>query len=177
MRAHTKQEPDFILFTDASGHWGCGAVQSKSWFQYAWAAMWQSFPIATKEMLPIVMALAVWGRKWSRSHLGKMWQHGSCKYLTIPDKQRFNYHALRSLHFLTAHWDIKLWAEHLPGKQNTAADALSRNLLQVFRNHVLDAEQQSTLIPMVLVELLVLQQLDWSPPSWSDKFKILSMVV
>ena len=86
-------------------------------------------------------------------------------------------HLVRSLHFLTAHWDIKLWVEHLPGKQNTAADALSRNLLQVFRNHVLDAEQQSTLIPMVLVKLLDLQQLDWSPPSWSDKFKFLSMVV
>lgn len=42
-------------------------------------------------------------------------------------------HLLRCLHFLTANWDIDLVAEHIAGESNVISDAISRNLMQVFR--------------------------------------------
>ena len=61
--SHVKREPNFTAFTDASGQWGCGAVQTSFWFQYAWPESWENLAIAIKEMLPIVTAVAMWGRR------------------------------------------------------------------------------------------------------------------
>jgi len=41
-------------------------------------------------------------------------------------------HLLRTLHFITAFFDINLTACHLPEEVNILADALFRNNLQVF---------------------------------------------
>ena len=49
--------------TDASGTWGCGAyTQSVEWFQLEWPAKWLNVNIAAKEMVPITVAAALWGR-------------------------------------------------------------------------------------------------------------------
>ncbi len=41
--------------SDASGNWGCGAIQGKGWFQLEWPTEFRSFPIHVKELLPIVI--------------------------------------------------------------------------------------------------------------------------
>ena len=41
-------------------------------------------------------------------------------------------HILRCLSFVTARWQISISASHLPGADNDAADALSRNDFLVF---------------------------------------------
>ena len=58
-------EPRFVVGTDASGSWGCGAVWASHWFCWAWSAPWAPLPIAPKELLPVVLAAAVWGESWS----------------------------------------------------------------------------------------------------------------
>lgn len=50
--------------TDASGSWGCGATDGHDWFQCAWHDNWQSVNIATKELVPIILAVGTWGYKW-----------------------------------------------------------------------------------------------------------------
>jgi len=59
-------DPTIVLTSDASGSWGCGAFWGTSWFQLAWSdtACTMETNIATKELTPIVMAAAMWGRYW-----------------------------------------------------------------------------------------------------------------
>ena len=179
LRSHTKQEPNFTIFTDASGHWGCGAFQSPYWFQYPWSPAWQNLAIAIKEMLPIVMAVALWSKRLSKSHVLVRCDNMSVVYIlhSKTSKDPIIMHLLRSLHFLLAWWDIRMWAEHVPGKTNIAADALSRNMMQVFHEQFPTANKEGTLIPQVLLDLLVLQQPDWSSATWRDKFRFFLTVV
>ena len=56
--------PDRIVYSDASGSWGYGACTGPLWFQDQWPASWSSANITAKELLPIVLAAAVWGPGW-----------------------------------------------------------------------------------------------------------------
>ena len=55
------------MFSDASGSWGAGAVWGCHWLQLKWPSQWLSENIATKELVPIVAAIATWGQRWSGS--------------------------------------------------------------------------------------------------------------
>ncbi len=69
LAAHVHRPPDYHTFTDASGSWGCGAVTDQLWFQCPWSPSWEGVNIATKEMVPIVLAVAVWGERWLNRHV------------------------------------------------------------------------------------------------------------
>jgi len=49
------------IHTDASGGCGCGAVFGTQWMQLTWYKEWSRLDIMAKELLPIVLACAVWG--------------------------------------------------------------------------------------------------------------------
>ena len=53
--------PQATIHTDASGHWGCGAVFNTLWFQLQWPKQWLPVAIMVKELVPIVLACAAWG--------------------------------------------------------------------------------------------------------------------
>ena len=57
-------EPSTFLYSDASGTWGCGAVCGNTWFQIQWTESWTAIHIAAKELVPIVVAVALWGHLW-----------------------------------------------------------------------------------------------------------------
>jgi hypothetical protein len=59
-----KDNPDSLLTSDASGNWGCGAFSDNRWFQLQWAGKTVSLHITVKELIPIVIATAVWGGEW-----------------------------------------------------------------------------------------------------------------
>ncbi len=54
--------PPLEFTSDASGSWGCEAWFRSSWFQIPWDSQ---LDIATKELLPRLMACAAWGASWS----------------------------------------------------------------------------------------------------------------
>ena len=58
--------PDFEFCSDASGPWSGGAVWDSQWFQIEWARFPElmNMAIAAKELLPVVIAVVVWGWKW-----------------------------------------------------------------------------------------------------------------
>ena len=61
-------EPACTITSDASGSWGCSAFAAdRSWFQLQWPASWSQFHIAANEMVPVVVALAMWGARWTSS--------------------------------------------------------------------------------------------------------------
>ena len=49
------------LYTDAAGSIGFGAVFGKHWFGGEWPVTWKSYNIAVLELLPIVLAIHIWG--------------------------------------------------------------------------------------------------------------------
>lgn len=59
----------YYIFSDASGAWGCGAWTDHLWFQLQWSPLTTSLQIATKELLPMVLGCAVWGRSWATCHI------------------------------------------------------------------------------------------------------------
>ena len=53
------------VYLDASGSWGCGAVQGHHWLQLEWTPKLQLLSIAVKELIPVVLAAAKFGHLWS----------------------------------------------------------------------------------------------------------------
>ena len=129
-----QQRPDITIQTDASGSWGCGAFYHGQWLQWQWSQEWTSIGIMAKELTPIILSCAVWGKllwrqkvlfQCDNSSVVASIQKGSCK-----DSQVM--HLLRILSFFTAYYDIELIAAHIPGVANATADHLSRNNLLLF---------------------------------------------
>ena len=116
-------EPSHFLYSDASGAWGCGACCGNTLFQLQWRESWSQVHIAAKELVPIVVAVALWGQRWK----GVMFalNKGSAR-----DPQLM--HLLRALFFFCAVHRISLTARHIAGAMNEAADALSRDNLSLF---------------------------------------------
>ena len=80
-------------------------------------------------------------------------------------------HLLRCMFFFRAHWGFELRVEHVPGEQNVAADAVSRNNFSLFFQVWPDASPQPLPIPQALVDLLIIQCPDWTSPSWTALFR------
>ena len=55
---------DLMVYSDASGSWGCGAFYEHHWFQLEWPPRLSSLSIAVKEMVPVIIAAACFGREW-----------------------------------------------------------------------------------------------------------------
>ena len=85
-------------------------------------------------------------------------------------KDRILMHLLRCMFFVAAHLDIHLHASHVPGVENVAADALSRNCVSTFMQEVPGAEPHPTPIPQALVDMTVREQPDWTSPRWAQLF-------
>ena len=134
------QLPSTHIWTDASGGFGCGAWEpvSTRWIQMEcpdeagnrWLHLDEE-SIDLKELLPIILACAIWGKSWNNTrvtvhcdNLGTVALVNS-GYSKVPQIM----HLLRCLFFIRAHLQIQLWAVHVPGIENILADAISRNNL------------------------------------------------
>ncbi len=100
------------LTSDASGSWGCGAYWDTKWFMFKWSGPVAECHITTKELVPIVMATALWGEEW-RGQIVQVWcdnaavvsivNHGSTR-----DKQAM--HLTRCLAFTMTKLELQLEA-------------------------------------------------------------------
>ncbi len=79
-------------------------------------------------------------------------------------------HLMRCPEFFRAHYNLFLFAEHIPGKEKIAADSLSRNKLPLFFQVCPSAARNPTRIPEELVQALVLVRPDWTAPTWRALF-------
>ena len=69
---------------------------------------------------------------------------------------------LRCLFFITTFFKVSVKAAHIAGCKNAGADALSRNNMHLFFSQVPTVNKTPSSIPSALIELLVLQQPDWT---------------
>ena len=61
-----RAKPGTVVTTDVSGAWGCGAWWESQWLQLRWDGLGETarYGVTAKEMLPIVVDMAVWGKAW-----------------------------------------------------------------------------------------------------------------
>ena len=155
---------------DASGSWGCGAMLKggASWFQFQWPSDWTDVNIATKELFPLVVAAAIWGVRWK----GGSVLFRSDNQAVVAALSSYSArdppltHLLRCLFFIEAYFDFEHTVAHVPGIDNGAADALSRDNMTKFFSFLPQANPSPSPIPPPLVEMLSERSLLWTSPRW-----------
>ena len=121
---HATGQPAHHVWTDVSGGFGCGAVYPafQQWVQLQWPESYregeltlQEQSITHKELLPVVLACAVWGWHWRRSavmvHCNNTGAVAAVNsgYSRIPGIMRL------CLFFIRAHFELTVLAVHIPG--------------------------------------------------------------
>ena len=155
------------------GLWG--VFWQSHWFQQPWESQeaLTSQCIATKEMLPILLSCAIWGKHWHGKHI--QFQSGNEAVITALDtkscKDTSLIHMLHCLFFFSGTLLLFIYtARHIPGIDNTLADALSCNNATLFLSKVPNVDKTPIHIPQELMELLVIQKPDWTSQSWTTLF-------
>ena len=130
-------QPAFTVTSDASGSWGCGAWSGTSWFQFEWPQSVQSHHISFKELFAGLLACAAWGSRWRGSRVQWLCDNQAVVYAVTGRSCRDQpmMHLIHCLFFLEAWFGFELTATHLPGRENTLADDLSRNCFFRRRGH------------------------------------------
>ena len=169
-----------LTFTsDASGNWVCGAwSQSRyggmiRWFQLAWDATSCTFPIAAKEMTPVIIAVVVWGSECS----GRMISCRCDNQVVVAilhshvSEDTHLVHMLRCLFFIEAHYQFYISASYISMHDNVLADDLSHTCLSSFFAKVPQTDTQPTPVPPLLLSLLFNPDMDWVLPTWTSQFQ------
>ena len=157
------------FWSDASGGWGCGAVWGLEWFQVSWEdyPAFASAPIAAKELLPILVAAAVWGARW-RGSLVRCHCDNQAVVAVVKGgycREQGMAHLLRCLFYLEAKFNFVLTSVHVPGVENSAADAVSRNKMDAFFVVVPQASRVPCPVPEGVVSTLVDREC-WTYGDW-----------
>ena len=146
------------MTSDASGSWGCGAYTSDSqWFQLQLPESWVDVNIIIKELLPIVLGVAVWGSRWQGLQVSCRCDNAAMVAIVNSGRIKVEraMHLMRCLSFFLARGSVSLVCRHIPGIQNGAADALSRNALLSFQQMMPGASESPTVLPDRLLKCLV----------------------
>ena len=144
------------VISDASGAIGYGAFLNQKWFNGLWHATQVSQSIAYKELFPVVLAAHVWGQEWSKNHITFRSDNEAVvsvlnsRTSRVPEMMRL----LRSLLLAAARFNFSFSSLHIPGVDNSIADALSRFRWQEFRRLAPAAHQAPTQIPLQLLRNL-----------------------
>ena len=133
-----KYSVDITVYSDVSGSWGCGALWNLHWFNFQWPDHLKEWSIAVKELFQVVVAAALYGPQWS----GKIVQF-VVDNLAVVQVLNSTYssnnhlmHLIRLLVFLASYHNFWFSSIHISEKNNSLADALSRNHLHFFHSQV-----------------------------------------
>jgi len=165
-------DKEVSLASDASGSWGCGAWCGTEWFQLQWKGESQNLQIAVKELIPILIASFLWGRKWGKHNVLVYCDNEAVVHVLNKrySKDPYMAHMIRTLFFVEAHFQFQLTAAHIPGSHNTLADFLSRNQVNRFRTQHHEADIFPLCVPLSLLQWLLDLQMDWTSETWTQLF-------
>ena len=160
-----------ITFSDASGSWGCGAFSLPNWFHLQWSHNMQIFPIAVKELFPVVITAAIYGNHWSETCPIQGGQHCCSSGYSGHIQPRTPLNAPYSnTGVFAAHFNFWFSASHVAGTDNSLADSLSRNNTQLFLSQVPQAMRHPSRILLPLLKLLECN-ITWTTTAWTALFK------
>ena len=164
-------EPAFSVTTDASGSWGCGGWSGHSWFQLEWSREARNRSISFKELFAGLLAATVWGRRWRGHRVRWLCDNQPAVFAvnqrSCRDGQMMG--LVRCLFFVEAWFGFEMVASHLPGRENTLADDLSRNRRSAFLLKAHQSDGDPTPLPSGLPELL-LDMEGWTSRRWTEQF-------
>ena len=165
---------EVLLTSDASGSWGCGAWSNSDWFQLAWDKALHHFQIAIKELIPVLIATVIWGKKWKGYSVVANCDNEAVVTIlnSRHSKDLHLMHMLRTLFFIEAQYQFKITARHIPGTLNSLTDYLSRNELKIFYINHHAANCYPSCIPDNLLQWLLDPQMDWTSDHWTQQFSI-----
>ena len=164
--------PHAKVTSDASGTWSCGASAGSDWFQLQWPPAWGAVDITAKELLPILIALAIWGKSWSGHTVLIRTDNMAVVHILRAGSARNEMvmHLLCSLFFILAIWSLALTPQHFPGCHNDMADALSSNRLPLFHSLAPHMSPYPSPVHSSLQDILINQPQDWTNPQWLTQF-------
>ena len=86
----------------------------------------------------IFLGVAVWGEWWQGTSVSCRCDNAAVVAIVNSGRSKMDraMHLMRCLSFFLARWGVSLKCRHIPGVQNGAADALSRNALPSFQRLV-----------------------------------------
>ena len=166
--------PDVRVVSDASGNWGCGALSLPKWFALEWPSELQSASIQIKELIPAVIAAALFGKEWKGKVVLFMIDNLSVVEIirSTYSKEPHLMHLIRLLVFFASLHDFWFCADHIPGQENVLADAISRNRANFFLSQVPQAQRSPISIPPALIALLSMN-VTWISTPWMELFRLI----
>ena len=143
------------FFTDASGAIGYGALFNKRWFNGIWPSDWLGFSIAWKELFPIVLALEIWGSALKNSCITLHTDNVSVVYILNrqTSKDQHIMHLVRRFVLCCMKHNLLVKMVHVPGKQNTLADLVSRSKVSKFHAMAPWMDKEPTPVPTHLLQI------------------------
>ena len=107
---------------------GFAAVYGGRWLQGSFPSQWASVHITIKELLPIVIAMKLWGPGLANRRILFLTDNIAVVFIinNQSSKDSVIMTLVRSLVVTLLTHNIELRAKHIPGKENTLADLLSR---------------------------------------------------
>ncbi|KAK3735839.1 hypothetical protein QZH41_007474 [Actinostola sp. cb2023] len=144
---------DVEVTADAAGSIGYGAFHGLEWFNGIWSEPQKDMSIAYKELFPIVIAADLWGAKWVKLHVLFRSDNEAVDVILNSRTSRVPciMHLVRHLLSSAACYNFTFAAQHIPGIQNSVADALSRFNWQEFRQLAPMANPHPVPIPKALL--------------------------
>ncbi|KAM3929144.1 LOW QUALITY PROTEIN: uncharacterized protein RB166_006928 [Leptodactylus fuscus] len=154
---------ELSLYTDASGSYGFGAVFGFEWCAEPWPPSWRELGwcsnLTLLEIFPIVVSVVLWGESL-RDRCVCFWCDNQSVVNAINHLSSSSPPVLSLLRFLVLRClELNIWfrARHVPGIQNSVADALSRCHLQVFRQLLPGASLEGLSCPPFLWDLPIVE--------------------
>ncbi len=134
--------------------------------------VWSDLHITVKELLPIVLGVAIWGNEWKGLTVSCFCDNAAVVAIVNSGRSKMDraMHLVRCLSFFLARWSVSLVCRHIPGSQNGAADALSRDDLPSFQRLVPRADKEGASLPDNLLQCLVFGTPDWTRVDWIALF-------
>lgn len=124
------------------------------------------------ELVPIVLAAAAWGTTWRGlsvlCHSDNSAVASQINSLHAQDLLACN--ILRCLAFFQAHFDFRMHAVYVAGKENVGADLLSRNRAAAFLARFPHASPLPSQVHQGLIQLLCLEPAEWTSLRWRERF-------
>ena len=152
-RSERSVQVEFQVHSDAAGAHGFGIYHRGKWCAGSWPEAWQEDGITRDltflEFFPIVGALWLWAEEWADSVVCFWCDNEAvvCIINSLTSQSERVMKLVRAFTLRALRYNILVHARHIPGLDNSIADALSRRQMERFRQLAPEAREFPEVLP------------------------------